>query len=155
MTTAYLDTSALVKLVRSEPESDALRASLETVEHRLTRVLEHSRSADLRAVQRHQQRRTGRPLHPQLDIMLASTAGPADIFLVVRHALERRQVRTGQRCGAAHLAQQPPIDELVHERRDERVERDLDASHRASLLEQRYSAIREAIGRRNARGEHR
>ena len=39
MTTAYLDTSALVKLVRSEPESDALRASLETVEHRLTSMV--------------------------------------------------------------------------------------------------------------------
>lgn len=70
MTTAYLHASALVKLVVAEPESDALRASLEQVDLRVTSIV--GRVELERAARKHDDE--------GIDARVTSTLAPVDIL---------------------------------------------------------------------------
>ncbi len=70
MITAYLDASALVKLVITEPESGALRASLEHVDVRVTSLL--GRIEFERAARKYDEE--------GIEIRVSSTLAPLDIL---------------------------------------------------------------------------
>jgi predicted nucleic acid-binding protein len=70
VTTAYIDASALVKLVVAEPESDALRASLEAVDLRVTSIV--GRIELERAARKHDD--------DGIEARVASTLAPIDIL---------------------------------------------------------------------------